>query len=80
MFMEILNMLRQPVSLTTKEIAKKLGSDTHTVSAALEQLERMGYISDIYYQCNNVQNCKGCSGCSLSDTQNLSNTRIYSIR
>ncbi|WP_411961567.1 FeoC-like transcriptional regulator [Faecalispora jeddahensis] len=73
-------MLRQPVTLTTEEMAEKLGSDTQTVLAALEQLERMGYILNTCPQCNSGQNCKGCSGCSLASTQNISNIRIYSIR
>lgn len=80
MFTEILNMLRQPVTLTTEEMAEKLGSDTKTILAALEQLERMGYIFNTCPQSNGGQNCKGCSGCSLANTQNTSNTRIYSIR
>lgn len=80
MFTEILNMLRQPVTLTTEEMAEKLGSDTQTVLAALEQLERMGYICKTCPQCNSSQNCKGCSGCSLTKTRNTSNIQIYMLQ
>lgn len=80
MFTEILNILRQPVALTTEEMAARLGSDTQIVLAALEQLERLGYLCNICPQNNNVQNCKGCLGCSLANTSNALNIWIYSLQ
>lgn len=83
MFIEILKMLKQPVTLTTEEIAVNFGIDTQTVLAALEQLERMGYLYNSCLQRNTESNCKGCFGCSrcsLSNTSNASNIRVYSLQ
>jgi len=80
MFTEILKMLKQPVTLTAGDMAARLGNDTQTVLAALEQLERMGYICKTCPQCNSGQNCNGCSGCSLTKTRNTSNIQIYTLQ
>lgn len=77
MFKEILKMLKQPVTLTAEEMAAKFGNDTQTVLAALEQLERMGYLCKTCPQGNNGQNYKGCLGCA--NIRNTSNIRIYSL-
>ena len=42
MLTKVLNMLKQPTTVTIGEMAVSLGCNTQTVVVTLEQLERMG--------------------------------------
>ena len=47
MLQSILSELREPDVISVKDLANKLGTDRQSVIAALDQLQRMGYIIDM---------------------------------
>ncbi len=67
MLRKIMDMLNTSAIISVDGLAEKFNIDRESVLAALEQLQRMGYISDITSQaCDSGQygkSCNGCSGC-----------------
>ena len=77
-----MNILNTSATFSVDDLAEKLNSDRQSVLAALEQLQRMGYIVDITSQsCDSGQcgkSCNGCIGCKGASHKIAG--RIYSIR
>ena len=64
MLQRILTELKRSSTVSVRDLADKLGTDRQSVMAALEQLQRMGYIINLAKQqsCNG-KSCAECSGC-----------------
>ena len=64
MLQRILTELKRSSTVSVRDLADKLGADRQSVMAALEQLQRMGYIINLAKQqsCNG-KSCAECSGC-----------------
>ena len=63
MLQSILAELRRSSVISVMDLANKLGTDRQSVMAALEQLQRMGYIIDMTKLSCGKRSCEGCSGC-----------------
>ena len=63
MLQSILAELRASSVISVMDLANKLGTDRQSVMAALEQLQRMGYIIDMTKLSCDKRSCEGCSGC-----------------
>lgn len=63
MLQSILAELRGSAVISVMDLANKLGTDRQSVMAALEQLQRMGYIIDMTKLSCGKRSCEGCSGC-----------------
>ncbi len=63
MLQSILAELRRSSVISVMDLANKLGTDRQSVMAALEQLQRMGYIIDMTKLSCSKRSCEGCSGC-----------------
>lgn len=63
MLQSILAELRGSSVISVMDLANKLGTDRQSVMAALEQLQRMGYIIDMTKLSCGKRSCDGCSGC-----------------
>lgn len=63
MLQSILAELRRSSVISVMDLANKLGTDRQSVMAALEQLQRMGYIIDMTKLSCGKRACEGCSGC-----------------
>lgn len=59
----ILSELKDSSVITVMDLANKLGTDRQSVMAALEQLQRMGYIIDMTKLSCGKRSCEGCSDC-----------------
>lgn len=66
MLQSILSELREPDVISVKDLANKLGTNRQSVIAALDQLQRMGYIIDMTKHSCGRGSCEGCSGCGSS--------------
>lgn len=66
MLQSILTELRGSAVISVRDLADKLGTDRQSVSAALDQLQRMGYIIDMTKHSCNRRSCKDCSSCEGS--------------
>ncbi len=62
MLQSILAELRRSSVISVMDLANKLGTDRQSVMAALEQLQRMGYIIDMTKLSCGKRSCEGCSG------------------
>jgi len=82
MLQKIMDMLNTSTIISVDGLAKKFNIDRESVLAALEQLQRMGYIADIASQaCDSGQcgiSCNGCNGCNGASHKLVG--CIYSIR
>lgn len=63
MLQRILTELKRSSTVSVRDWADKLGTDRQSVMAALEQLQRMGYITDMTQQSCSGKSCEECSGC-----------------
>ena len=63
MLQSILAELRGSSVISVIDLANKLGTDRQSVMAALEQLQRMGYIIDMTKLSCGKRSCEDCSGC-----------------
>lgn len=63
MLQSILAELRRSSVISVMDLANKLGTDRQSVMAALEQLQRMGYIIDMTKLSCGKRSCEGCSDC-----------------
>ena len=63
MLQSILAELRRSSVISVMDLANKLGTDRQSVMAALEQLQRMGYIIDMTKLSCGKRSCESCSGC-----------------
>ena len=82
MLRKIMDILNTSAIISVDGLAEKFNIDRESVLAALEQLQRMGYIADITSQaCESGQcgkSCNGCSGCNGALNKFVG--CIYSIR
>ena len=78
MLQSILSELREPDVISVKDLANKLGTDRQSVIAALDQLQRMGYITDMTKHSCSYRSCEGCSGCG--DGFNKAVGAMYTLR
>ena len=63
MLQSILAELRDTSVISVMDLANKLDTDRQSIMAALEQLQRMGYIIDMTKISCDKKSCEGCSGC-----------------
>ena len=78
MLQSILSELREPDVISVKDLANKLGTDRQSVIAALDQLQRMGYIIDMTKQLCSCKSCEGCGGCSSNFNKTVG--KMYTLR
>lgn len=78
MLQSILTELRKPAVISVRDLANKLGTDRQSVIAALDQLQRMGYITDMTKHSCSCRSCEGCSGCG--DGFNKAVGAMYTLR
>ena len=78
MLQSILSELREPGVISVRDLAHKLGTDRQSVIAALDQLQRMGYIIDMTKHSCSCRSCEGCGGCG--DGFNKAVGAMYTLR
>lgn len=78
MLQSILTELRNSVVISVRDLADKLDTDMQSVTAALEQLQRMGYIIDMTKQLCSCKSCEGCGGCSSNFNKTVG--KMYTLR
>ena len=78
MLQRILSEFRSSSIVSVMDLANKVGTDRSSVIAALEQLERMGYIIDMTKLSCGKRSCDSCSGCG--STFNKTVGAVYTLQ
>ncbi len=78
MLQSILAELRGSGVISVRDLADKLDTDRQSVIAALDQLQRMGYIIDMTKHSCGRGSCEGCSGCGSGFNKAVG--AVYTLR
>ena len=78
MLQRILMEFKNSSVISVMDLANKLGTDRKIIMAALEQLQRMGYIIDMTKLSCGKKSCDGCSGCGSNFNKAVG--AVYALR